>query len=150
MAKKAAAVDLVQDDEDIDSIISFSEDITDAEAPEPLPEREYPATIVEVTRQDSKAGDPMAVVKWKISEDDYPADYDAGNAPGGKTLTQYVLMQDTPAGRHRSRRYCEAIGAPTSKRLDVKSWVGLNATVTVKHEEYEGVNRERISKVDAA
>lgn len=151
MAKntKTAAIDLVND-EDLDSIVSFSDDLSNAEAPEPLPEREYPATITETTKSESKAGDPMAVIKFKINEEDYPADYDAGNAPGGKTLTNWLVMQDTPAGRHRVRKFLEAIGAPLSKSVNVKEWVGLNATITIKHEEYEGQMRERITRVDVA
>lgn len=151
MAKADKVVAIVdQTDEDIESIVSFSEDISTAEAPLPLPERDYPATIMEAVRSETKHGDPMCVLKFKIDERDFPADYDAGNAPGGKTITHYLVMQDSPAGRHRIKRFCEAVGAPMSKHINLQSFVGLNASITLKHEEYEGQTREKIQRVSLA
>lgn len=150
-AAKAAPVDLTEDDASDGALYSFSEDIGDAEAPEPLPERAYPATITDVEDRQTQDGRPMVQVKYRINEEDYPADYDPGNAPGGKTLSQFLMMDDSAQTRFRLRRFCEAIGAPMSRNMNPKrDWLNLACSVTVKHEEYEGVNRERVQKVEAA
>lgn len=147
MAKKDN-VSLV-DDEDMDSIIEFSENIADAEAPEPLPEREYVATIEAATRETSTTkGTKYAKVIFHIAEEDYPADFDINNAPGGKKVQHIVGLSDDAPTRHRIRKFSEAIGAPMAKRIDLAQWVGLQAKVTIKHDTYEGVKREKISKVE--
>jgi putative intracellular protease/amidase len=135
-------------DDTEEGILAFSEDIGEAEAPEPLPERDYPATIEKVDgTKTTKDGRRMVAVTFKISEEDYPADYDAGNAPGGTSLTHFLMADDVQASRHRMRRFCEAIGAPMGKQIRVTEWIGLRASLGIKHEEYEGVNRAKISKV---
>lgn len=147
MAKKDN-VSLV-DDEDMDSIIEFSENIADAEAPEPLPEREYVASIEAASREKSPTkGTIYASVTFHINEEDYPADYDTNNAPGGKKIRHIVGLTDDAPSRHRLRKFSEAIGAPMAKRIDLSQWVGLQAKVTIKHDTYEGVKREKIIKVD--
>ena len=149
MAKKDQ-VSLVDDDE-TDSIIEFSENIADAEAPEPLPEREYPASIESASRETSLTkGTKYAKVIFRINEEDYPADFDVNNAPGGKKVQHIIGLTDDAPSRHRLRKFSEAIGAPMSKRIDLSQWVGLQAKVTIKHDTYEGVKREKISKVDLA
>ncbi len=153
MAKaKQQTVEMNSDDDSMEgTLYQFSESIDEAEAPEPLPERQYPATITDVEDRTTNDGRPMVRVVFKINEEDYPADYDAGNAPGGKSISHFQMMDDSAQTRHRVRKFCEAIGAPMSKRLNPKNdWMNLSATVTIKHEEYEGVNREKISRIDSA
>ena len=138
--------------EDTMTIVEFSENIEDAEAPEPLPPGEYPATIRQVAVLRSKQRDTLyAAVQFVILPEDYPADYAADNAPDGKVITfRRVSMEDNPQARWQIKNFCEAIGATASKRIDVTEWVSLEARVTVDNEEYEGVMREQIVKVDAA
>lgn len=150
MAKTKSQVEdnqIDDDEDDGDSIVSFSENIQEAEAPEPLPESTYPATCIDATKGESKNGDPMAILKYKIAEEDYPADYDVGNAPGGTTLTFYAVMQDTAAGRYRTKQLCENMGAPMSKNVNIKKFIGLACKLTLKHEEYEGIMRAKIGRV---
>lgn len=133
------------------SVIEFSEDIADAEQPEPLPKSDYLAEIrgVEVKTSNSK-GTKYAAVSFYISPEQYPADFDVNNAPDGKTLVyRRVSLEDTAQARFNLRRFLEAIGAPMSKTIDVNEWVGLSGRVTIDHEEYEGVMREQIVKVAA-
>lgn len=147
MAKKDN-VSLV-DDEDQDSIIEYSDNIADAEAPEPLPEREYVATISKATIETSATkGTKYFAPVFHINEEDYPADFDVNNAPGGKDIRHIIGAADDAPSRHRLRKFCEAIGAPMSKRIRPAEWVGLQAKITIKHDTYEGVKREKISKVD--
>jgi putative intracellular protease/amidase len=146
---KAAKVDIVED-EDEGSIIEFSDNIADAEAPEPLPEREYMATITKTVKAVSSNGNPYAAVTLRINEDDYPADFDTANAPGGKDIRHIVGLADDAPSRHRLRKFLEAIGAPMSKRIDLTTWIGLSGKISIKHDTYEGVKREKVSKVEPA
>ena len=134
---------------EIQSIVEFSENIANAEAPLPLPERAYPASITAATVEESQRGTKYAAVSFRVSAEDFPADYDANAYPEGKTIVyRRVPLEDNVPSRYRLKQFCSAIGAPMSKRIDVNEWIGLSASVTIKHEEYEGVQRETISKVE--
>jgi hypothetical protein len=133
------------------SVIEFSEDIANAEAPVPLPAGDYQAEIRAATQKTSQtSGNPYASVQFFIPPEQYPADFTEGE-PDGMLLTfNRVSLQDTPASRHRLRKFCEAIGAPAGKKVDLNEWVGRSATVSVQHDTYEGEQRAAIGKVAAA
>lgn len=141
----------VDNEDEVGSILDFSENISDAEAPEPLPDREYPATIQKAEMKTSdRTGSRYIAVTFKINVDDYPADYDANNAPDGTTLMYMRLSaEDNVQSRYRMRKFIEAIGAKGGKRIDLQEWIGLTAKITTKAEEYEGVKRAAIVKVEA-
>lgn len=133
------------------SIVEFSEDIAEAEQPEPLPVGEYPAVIktaeVKLSQRDTK----YAAVGFLVSVDDFPADYPQENAPDGKMIVyRRCSLEDNPQARYMLRQFCENIGATPSKRIDVNEWVGLEASIEIEHDEYEGVTREQIRRVNAA
>lgn len=133
------------------SIVEFSEDISQAEAPEPLPPGEYAATIRGVEVKTSQRGTRYAAVTFMVSPDEFPADYPMENAPDGKVLVyRRCSMEDNPQARYMLRNFIEAIGATAAKRIDVNEWVGLDAVIQVENEEYEGVMREQIARVTAA
>lgn len=133
------------------SIVEFSEDISEAEAPEPLPPGEYPATIRGAEIKTSQRGTRYAAVTFMVSPDEFPADYPVENAPDGKVLVyRRCSMEDNPQARYMLRNFIEAIGATASKRIDVNEWVGLDAVIQVENEEYEGVLREQVARVTAA
>jgi hypothetical protein len=152
MSKKtnAALNEVVDENEDLSTILDFSEDIADAEAPDPLPEREYKALITKSESRLSAKGRRMAAVTFTIPPEEYPADYPLENAPEGKQVTHYIMADDNPQDRYRMKKFCETIGAPMARSLNVGSWLGLEASIQIKHEEYEGVKRERVAKVDRA
>lgn len=137
---------------EVKSIVEFSEDVATQEAPVPLPVGDYPAEIrgAEV-KTSASSGKEYGSVQFFIAPESYPADFTEGD-PDGMVLTfNRVSVQDTPAGRHRLRKFIEAIGAkPVKTKLDMNEWVGLTATVTIVHDEYEGEKRAVISKVSAA
>lgn len=138
------------DNNALPSVVEFDEDIGQAEAPVPLPVGDYQAEIRGVTAKTSQNGNPYASVQFFIAADQYPADYTEGE-PDGTVLTfNRVSLQNTPASRHRLRKFLEAIGAPTGKKIDLNEWVGRSATVTVQHDTYEGEQRAAIAKVNAA
>lgn len=136
---------------DLGSIIDFSEDISEAEAPPALPVGDYPAKIVQAESVISvSSGKRNVKTTWRVMPEDFPADYEgAGEFGEGKDIVQYVGAADEGNARFRMRKFCEAIGAPMSTRLDVNDWIGKSAILTIEHEEFEGVNKERIRKVEA-
>jgi hypothetical protein len=137
--------------EDTMSIVEFSEDISEAEAPEPLPVGEYPATIRAAEVKISQRGTKYAAVSFMITPDSFPADYPIENAADGKMLIyRRVGMEDNPQARYMLKNFCNAIGATASKKIDVNEWIGLEASVEVDHDTYEGVTREQITRVNEA
>lgn len=133
------------------SIIEFDEDISQAEAPVPLPVGDYPAEVRGATRKTSQnSGNEYAAVQFFISSDAYPADYTEGEPDGAILTFNRVSLQNTPGSRHRLRKFLEALGAPAGKKIDLNDWVGRTAIVTVQHDTYEGETRAAIGKVSAA
>lgn len=133
---------------EVNSIVEFSDDLSSAEAPVPLPVRQYSATIRGAEAKVSEKGNRYAAVTFYISTDDYPADYPAENAPDGTTLVfRRVGLDDNAPTRYRLRKFLETIGAPTSARINLSDWVGLTCQVAIKHEQFEGETRATIEKV---
>lgn len=133
------------------SIIEFSEDISEAEAPEPLPAGQYAATIRGAEIKTSQRGTLYAAVTFVVAPEEFPADYPIENAPDGKVIVfRRCSMEDNPQARYMLRNFIEAIGATASKKIDVNEWMGLSASIQIENEEYEGVMREQITRVNAA
>jgi hypothetical protein len=132
-----------------ESILSFSEDISNAEAPAPLPAGEYTAEIRNAEVKISQKGNKYAAVQFYVPADQYPADFVDGD-PDGITLTyNRVVLEDTVQARHRIRKFCESIGAKTGREINLNDWVGLTATISVKVGEWEGEPRAEIDRVVA-
>lgn len=136
---------------ELGSILEYSADIADAEAPKSLPAGDYPAKITGAEVGTSQtSGKTRVDVSFLIDPDDFPADYEDADAfADGKTLHFYVGAGDDKAARFRIRKFLESIGAPLGSKIDVNDWVGRSAIVTIKPEEFEGIERERITKVEA-
>jgi hypothetical protein len=132
------------------SIIEYSEDISNAEAPAPLPPGDYPAEIRGAEIKTSQKGNEYVAVTFFIAPESYPADFTEGDADGMTLSYNRIVVDDSPRGRHRMRKFCEAIGASTSAKLDVNDWIGNTAVVSVAQSEYEGETRAEIAKVIAA
>lgn len=137
-------------DDNIPSVIKFSEDLSNAEQPDPLPKGDYPAEIRGAERKTSGKGNEYAAVTFYIAPESYPADYTEGNEDGTVLTYNRVMLTDTPQGRYRIRKFLEAVGGKLGKQLDLNDLIGLNASVTVDHEMYEGENRANIKKVNPA
>ena len=136
---------------DMPSVLEFEEDIGTAEAPPPLPAGDYTAEIRAAVRKTSaNTGNEYGSVQFFIPSDQYPADFTDGPPEGSLLTYNRVSVSDTPAGRHRLRKFVEAIGAPTGKTIDMNQWLGRTAIVTVQHSTYEGETRAEIAKVTAA
>lgn len=135
-------------DDNIPSIVEFSEDITSAEAPKPLPERTYIGTIQEVAIKTSTKGNKYAAVGFHIPQEQYPLDFTDGNPDGTKLFYNRLVLSDDVRGRFMIKKFCEAIEAPMGRSIDVNDWIGKQALLTVKNSEYEGMPRAEISKLE--
>lgn len=134
------------------SIIEYSSDIASAEAPPPLPVGDYPATVESVAvRTSQTSGNDYLAVVLNVSPDDYPADFDSENYPDGVKLSyNRLVVEDTARSRYQMRKFCEAVGAKMSKRIDPSEWIGLSCKVGIKHDTYEGEKRAQIGAIKAA
>ena len=137
------------DDEELGSIIEYTEDLADAEAPDPLPPGEYEAQVIKAEPKIGVASGKMyAAVTFAINVDQYPPDYLVENNPEGVNIIyRMVPLEDNPRARFQCKRFIEAIGAKPGKRIDLNDWVGLPAMVGVQNEDYEGLPREVITRV---
>ena len=136
--------------EDTTSIMEFSEDLSTAEAPPPLPVGEYPARIVKSETKVSKAGNKYLALVWLVEPESYPADFEEGNPEGETFQFNRVTLIDTPLGRYRLRRFNEAVGAPNTRHIDPNDYMDLTATITITHSMWEGDMRAECAKVTMA
>lgn len=136
---------------DLGSILEFSEDISDAEAPKALAGGDYLAKIVSAENGTSAtSGKSRADVTFRISPEDFPADFeDAEEFQDGLDVHFYPSTEDTKVSRFRLRKFIEAIGGKTGGRIDMNEWIGKQAVITLEVEEFEGIARNRIRKVEA-
>ncbi len=141
----------MSDNEELGSIVEYTEDLADQEAPEPLPPSEYEAEIKGAEAKISNtSGKKYAAVSFYIPVDQFPPDYPVENNPDGVTIIyRMVPLEDNPRARFSCKRFIAAIGAKPGKRIDLNDWVGLSAMVGVQTDSYEGIDREQITKVSA-
>jgi len=133
------------------TILQFSEDIATAEKPPLFPAGEYIAEIRGAEERESAKGNKYVAVTFVINPDNYPVDYDPQFAPDGKTLTFMRLSaEDDLRSRWAMRKFCTSIGATMSKEIDLNSWIGLTAKISIKHTAFEDELREEIGKVGSA
>lgn len=142
----------IQMEDELGSIIEFTHDIDDAEAPIPLPEGTYEAEIKSVEAKMSTNDKKYAAVGFYISPDAYPADYPLEEAPDGLTIFYRRLsLENNKMSRFNLRRFIQNIGAPpVGRTLDMTQWVGLRGKVVVKHDTWEDTKRPVIDKVIAS
>lgn len=134
-----------------ENILEYADDIADAEAPVALPAGDYPATIASAELGTSQNSGKLRVdVTFKIAPEDFPADYeDAASFENGKMVHFYVGAEPDKASRFRMRRFIEAIGAKGGAKIDLNDWVGKKAAITIRPDEFNGVERETIANVQA-
>lgn len=133
---------------ELTSIIEFDEDLSNVEAPKPLPAGTYDAIVESAETLTSNSGKPMIKVVFNISADQYPADYTDGN-PEGTKLTQYLLADNSPRSKFTLKRFILALGAPLSNKIDVTTFIGLPAKLEVGTRMWQDVEVATISRVIA-
>lgn len=136
---------------DMGSILEYNNDLNEVEAPKSLPGNDYPAEITGAEVGISQgSGKPRVEVTWLIKPEDFPADYeDAESFPDGKQVKTYQGAGNDKASMFRMRKFLEAIGAPISNSINVNDWIGRTAMLTIEPDEFEGIERERVRKVEA-
>ena len=136
--------------DELSSIVEFSVDLKNQDAPEPLPSGKYTGVIRNAEIKESQRGTRYAAVSFHISADQFPADYKDGSDDGLTLIYRRVGLEDNPQARYGTKRFIEAIGGPLSKSIDVSEWVGMEAALEVEHDTYEGVTRAVVNRVHAA
>lgn len=140
----------VEQDE-IDSVIEYQDDIANAKAPAPLPVKKYHASIVEAKKMTSQAkGTKYAAVTFLVPAEQYPMDYTDGAPDGTKIVYRRVSCELTPMGIFGMSRFVKAIGAPAGRTINLNDWIGREATIEITHTVYEGQTRHEIKAVEPA
>lgn len=134
---------------DLPSIVEYSVDLNDQEAPEPLPAGPYLGIIRSSEKKTSAKGTSYAEVYFFIEAAQYPADFTEGNPEGMSLAYRRCGLEDNPQARFNTKRFIQAIGAPLGRTIDVNDWLGLEGMLDIVHEEYEGINRAVIKSVRA-
>lgn len=131
----------------LDSVVNFSINLKDQEAPEPLPAGMYVGVIRNAEKRESARGTMYGAVSFHISADQYPADFKDGSEDGITIIYRRVGLEDNPQSRYGTKRFIEAIGAPLAKNINLSEWVGMEASVEIVHDTFEGTTRAAISRV---
>lgn len=135
---------------EVRSIVEYDEDLSNAEAPVPLPPGDYAAEVRTAEIKTSAKGNEYVNVTFFVAPEQYPADYTEGNADGTTLSFGRLSPENSTRARFGMRKFCEAIGAPLGAKLDLNDWIGRSAIIVVTNEEYEGVMQARCSKVKEA
>lgn len=134
---------------ELGSVFEFGDDISKAEAPPPLPARSYVATVTGAAAKVNKNGGKYAAVEFTISPDQFPPDFAAIQSDAVKLYYRFVPLDDTMRARYQLKKFCEAIRAPVSKRVDLNDFIGKNASIVVEAREYQGEMQANIKTVEA-
>jgi len=115
------------------ALISFSQNIADAEPPPQLPIGNYPCTCIAATdKVAASSGNPMLTLTLQIEREDFPADFDPGDGVDTLTFTMNVVARDIPADRWRMKNVCKAFGVPMSSYIDPNDFVGREARARIR------------------
>jgi len=126
----------------------FSQDIATAEAPPPLPARQYNAEVIGASiRPAMSSGVPYLNLQLRVSADQYPADYPDGDPDGTVLYYNRLRAVDDPRARFAMRQAMTRLGGPLSMEIDCNSLIGLRVNIEVTHSEYEGEMRAQVSKL---
>ena len=138
-------------DNSMGSILEFTENLKDAEAPKALGNIDVPGEITGAVNGLSKSsGRKQVDVTFRIKPDDFPPDYeDVNSFADGKTVHYYLSGEDDKVSRYRMRKFVEAIGGKLGAKVDVNDWIGKSAMLTLGVDTFEGVDRERIQRVSS-
>lgn len=130
------------------SILEFSEDISTAQPPPPLPVGPYPAQIISVqTRVSATTGNEYVQIGFRVNPEMYPADFTGGDPDGTVLMYNRLTTDDTPRMRYQWRKFLENVGGPRGRRLDLGALMGLTGNIDVAHQEYEGEQRPTIARI---
>jgi hypothetical protein len=130
------------------SLLEFSSNIADAEAPPQLPAGEYPAICVAAAPGISKSsGNPVLPLTFKVNKSDFPADFDT-DAEEVTVILNWLTVRDTQQDRFRLRKVCEALGVPMSNKIDANDFLNRQCRVKIEQQAApDGTMRANIREV---
>lgn len=115
------------------SLLTFSKNIADAEAPPQLPPGEYKAIcIAAVDKVAASSGNPMLTLTLQVPRTEFPADFDPGEGVDELTFTLNVVARDIPADRYRMKNTCNAFKVAMSNSIDPNDFVGKEARARIR------------------
>lgn len=131
------------------SLIEFSQNIADAEAPPPLPPGEYEAVCVGAVPGISKSsGNPTLPLQYKVAKDQFPADFDAGGNDELSFTFNRLTTRDTAQDRFRMKNVCLAHGVAMSNKIDPNDFIGCKVKLKiVTGKDLEGNDRADIQSI---
>lgn len=134
------------------NLIQLSQNLEDMAEFEALPEGLYPAECQDVeVRHSEKVPNGFLYIQFRISPEDFPADYDVGNAPEGLSVV-YASVKIPDATNRRTvkpfKRLAEAFGSDiSSAEFDPQEWVGKQVQVLLRKSEYQGSEVNNVDSV---
>jgi hypothetical protein len=134
-------------------VIEFEDNLSEVEKPPEIPAGKYQGEVQDIQIQTSQKGNRYFAIKFVIPPEELAADI-SDNFPDGAVL--YWNRQVVPGkGDRRAmfnlRRLMEALGLETNTTaFDPNDMMGAQATLRVRHRQWEGENRAEISAVEAA
>lgn len=134
------------------SMFEFSQDLADAKKPPLLPIGEYNATVIKaVPGFKEETGNRWLNISYRISPDNYPADYDASFDPEGKVVFYMTKpLKDDARGRYNASELLKAHGLPGGRGLNPNDLIGQSARVRIVHDNYGGEAKEKVASVQVA
>lgn len=115
------------------ALISFSQNIADAEPPPQLPVGTYPCVCIAATdKVAASSGNPMLTLTLQIEREDFPADFDPGDGVDSLSFTLNIVARDIPSDRWRMKSACKAFGVPMSSEIDPNEFVGKKASARTR------------------
>lgn len=132
-------------------IIKLSTDIADMEEYVPLPAGPYRAELRDIeVKHSEKVPLGYFYCSLRIDPSDYPADYDAGNAPDGLNVVYARVSVPDPNNRRTVapfKAFLKALNVDAKgDSFDPKSWIGKEVQVLLSTSEY---NNAPVNNVEA-
>jgi hypothetical protein len=136
------------------SIIELGMDLDQMAEYEALPDGPYKAEIRDVeVRFSEKVPHGYYYMQMLVPVDEFPADYDAGNAPEGLNII-HSRMKVPSVDDRRSvapfKAFLKAVGISTKgNKFDPQDWVGKQVQVLLKRSEYNGSPVNNVEAIGA-
>lgn len=134
---------------ELGSIIEFSQDISQAEAPPPLPAGTYTGVITAAAQKTSQKGNLMANFEFTVSPDQFPPDFSAIQ-PDAIKLFYIRMLTDDARNRYQLRKFAETLRTVVGRKVDLNDFMGKQAKLIVKNEPYNGMPQAKIDRVELA
>ncbi len=134
------------------SLIELSLDLGEMQEYEALPDGPYNAEVRDVeTKVSEKIPTGYFVLSLMVPVEEFPADYDATNAPEGVPLTYARVKIPTAEDRRSVKPFKTLLSAmgieATGTSFDPQDWVGKQVQVLLKADEYQGVATNQVEAI---